>query len=297
MQARLAVDVQTPGLGEQRFHAGLEFFENVARIRAGDRRLAAANPAGPAVVAAAKAGSGHAADHAVAIPALAVHARQPGAARAGAPRGDVVDVEEARLHLLAAHTQDVVVERGHEPVRLEDEAQRLPQRDVLQVAGERALDIGVEHHAQVRVPHEQQQELADGDRLGEAEGERLAHRLRPAALFNLADGERGQARLLRRLAGQCWGHRRRAAPRPARSPSPAPRTASPSSAGGRQSVRLSPSSSAVGLHVALRAIGTDSCPAGPLAFWSDCRSIFFETLGLRRFLPAIASGVRLLPWT
>jgi hypothetical protein len=102
--------------------------------------------------------------------------------------------------LFAPHTHDVVLERGHEPVRLEDEVERLPQRDVLQVAGERAIDVRIQHDAQVRVPHEQQQEFANGNGLGEAEGERLVHCLRPPAFLDLADGERRKTRLRRRLA-------------------------------------------------------------------------------------------------
>ena len=55
---------------------------------------------------------------------------------------DVVEVEDARLRLAPEHADDAAVEREVEAERLQDQAERLPDGDVLQLADERAADRG-----------------------------------------------------------------------------------------------------------------------------------------------------------
>ena len=116
--------------------------------------------------------------------------------------GDVVDVEDARLGLAPEHADERAVDRVVEAERRQDQAERLADGDVLQLADERAGDRRIGHDAQARAAHEQQQQVLDRHRLREGQREGAVVEVGgERALVELRQRQRRHLRrpLLRRL--------------------------------------------------------------------------------------------------
>ena len=90
---------------------------------------------------------------------------------ASADGRQVVDVEQPRLVLALADSDEGAVDAVIEPQRRQDQSQRLPHRDVLQVADERAFDPRVGHDAERCSADEQKHQIANWNRLRERQRE------------------------------------------------------------------------------------------------------------------------------
>jgi hypothetical protein len=171
-QARLAVEVELAVRRDQRLHPGLQFLEHVTAIGGRYRRGTAAESAlasahAPGCSAHAAASHTDAASEATAGAEAAATRRARRRAQAsasGTPRGHVVDAEDTCLPFLPVHPEDVVLQSVLEAQRHQDQLQCLSHRDVLQFTGEGAVHVGIRHHAQVCVSHEQQQQLPHRNR-------------------------------------------------------------------------------------------------------------------------------------
>jgi len=79
-----------------------------------------------------------------------------------------------------------------EAERRQQRRERLAQRQLLQLAAERPLDVGVDRQAERRAHHEQLQRLLDRLRLGKRQRQPARRVERRLALVDLGDRHRAQ---------------------------------------------------------------------------------------------------------